>query len=324
MYSQRAAEDRQVQRRWHPPASVAPEDAWLPAPADLAAPRTRRGAGARADAVAGPSRLRVVIADSDPLARRVVRDVFERTPGFVVAAEAESGIQAIELALHYRPDVVLIEAVLPGVGGIEAVRRITERAPEVRLVVFSVSEEPELALAALRAGRQRLPVQARPDRGGGPDPARRRARRGGDLARADAAARGAPAQHVGQRQRHAPRPLEPHHARVGDPRPDDHGRVDAGRSPTSSCSRRRRSTRTSRASCASSACTPARTRSRRRTGCGTPGCRRRRPGRRGLARERSAPGGLRSRRAPPSGAGGVLAGACGTPGDMSTKISTTC
>jgi DNA-binding NarL/FixJ family response regulator len=82
----------------------------------------------------------------------VVRDAFEHAPGFVVAAEAESGVQAVELALHYRPDVVLIEAVLPGLSGLEAVRRISERAPEVRVVVFAVVEDPDLALAALRAG----------------------------------------------------------------------------------------------------------------------------------------------------------------------------
>ena len=71
-------------------------------------------------------RLRVVIADDDPLARRVVRDVLQRTPGMVIAAEASDGVEAVELGLHYRP--------------------------EVRVVIFTVNVTLELAVRALRAG----------------------------------------------------------------------------------------------------------------------------------------------------------------------------
>ena len=96
--------------------------------------------------------LRLVLADPDPLSRRVVREALEATAGVGIVAEATDGVEAAELALQHRPDVVLAEAGLRRLDGIALVRRIREQAPEIRTVLFTVDPDEELTLRALRAG----------------------------------------------------------------------------------------------------------------------------------------------------------------------------
>ena len=95
--------------------------------------------------------LRVIVADDDPLARRVVRDALE-AGGIVVIAEAANGREAVELCLYYKPDVVLMDLVMPDVDGIQATRRILAREPGVEIVILTSSDDDEVGLVGLRAG----------------------------------------------------------------------------------------------------------------------------------------------------------------------------
>ena len=95
--------------------------------------------------------LGVIIADDDPFARRVIKGVLQAA-GMTVVAEAKDGHEAVELSLHYRPDIVVMDVVMPGLDGILATRRILEANPDQLVVALTGGDEGELGLLALRAG----------------------------------------------------------------------------------------------------------------------------------------------------------------------------
>jgi len=128
-----------------------PPNATLTADAGLA----RRNADQPGKLPVG-ERLRLIVADPDPLARRGIRDSLRIDEGFVVLAEATNGVEAIELAVHHRPDLVLMEVALPGTNALSACREITTRAPEVRVVMFSLPQSQDVQIRALRAGASGL------------------------------------------------------------------------------------------------------------------------------------------------------------------------
>jgi DNA-binding NarL/FixJ family response regulator len=106
----------------------------------------------------GPSReptldrVRVVIADADPFARRTVRDVLQAADDIVVAADAQDAREAVELATYFRADVLLVETTIPGTGGVELVRQLSRGGAETRVALLATRYDQDEALSALRAG----------------------------------------------------------------------------------------------------------------------------------------------------------------------------
>jgi NarL family two-component system response regulator LiaR len=95
--------------------------------------------------------LRVIIADDDAFARLMIKSAL-RNAGMTVVAEAGSGREAVELGLHHRPDVIVMDVVMPGLDGILATRKILEGNPGQLVVVLTGASEEEFGLLALRAG----------------------------------------------------------------------------------------------------------------------------------------------------------------------------
>jgi len=97
-------------------------------------------------------RIRVLIADDHPLFREGLRALLESVGDTEVVGEATTGEEAVELACAERPDVVVMDLSMPGLGGIEATRRIVETADGVHVLVMTMHEEDDAVFAALRVG----------------------------------------------------------------------------------------------------------------------------------------------------------------------------
>lgn len=101
----------------------------------------------------GDRRLRVLIADQDGLARRMMQDVLQSVTGAVVVGAARDGDEALELARHYRPTVLLTDIALPPAGGVQLIRNVVPILPRVRVVTVSAAaDQDDTVLAGFRAG----------------------------------------------------------------------------------------------------------------------------------------------------------------------------
>jgi DNA-binding NarL/FixJ family response regulator len=96
--------------------------------------------------------IRVLIADDHAVVRQGLRTFLDLQEDIEVVAEASDGAEALDAAERVAPDVVLIDLVMPRVDGIEAIRRLRERAPDARAIVLSSFVDDDKLFPAVRAG----------------------------------------------------------------------------------------------------------------------------------------------------------------------------
>ncbi len=99
-----------------------------------------------------PERIRLIVADDHPVVRHGLRSMLELEPGLEVVGEARDGEELLREVEEKKPDLVLVDLRMPGMGGIEAVRRILATGSGVRLVALTAYDEEEYMLEAVRAG----------------------------------------------------------------------------------------------------------------------------------------------------------------------------
>jgi DNA-binding NarL/FixJ family response regulator len=85
--------------------------------------------------------ISILIADDDPTIRQCLRHAVEVDPQFQIKWEADNGLQALVLAQEHHPEVVLLDAQMPRMDGIEAARCLRQKDHNLRIIVLSVYEQ---------------------------------------------------------------------------------------------------------------------------------------------------------------------------------------
>ncbi|MEI8289143.1 MAG: response regulator transcription factor [Verrucomicrobiota bacterium] len=98
------------------------------------------------------SRIRILVVDDHFMVRIGLTGAFEGVPDMVVAGEARDGAEAIAVFAKIKPDVTLMDGILPDMHGVEVTRRILEQHPNARIILVSINETAEDIHRALEVG----------------------------------------------------------------------------------------------------------------------------------------------------------------------------
>lgn len=97
-------------------------------------------------------RIRILIVDDHPVVRDGLNAILSTRPDFDVVGEAGDGFAALRLASELAPDVVLVDLEMPGLDGVETLRRLRQKNPDIKVIVFTAFDTDERILSAIQAG----------------------------------------------------------------------------------------------------------------------------------------------------------------------------
>lgn len=96
--------------------------------------------------------VRIFIADDHEMLRAGLRRLLERRPEWKIAGEAADGQVVAEMVFQEKPDIVILDVAMPGVNGLRIAAEIKEKAPDVRILIYTGDDDAALITAAFEAG----------------------------------------------------------------------------------------------------------------------------------------------------------------------------
>jgi DNA-binding NarL/FixJ family response regulator len=95
---------------------------------------------------------KILLVDDNNIMRDVLRHFLEKQPGMEVVAEAENSRTAIKLTCKFRPDVIVMDIIMPDLNSIDATRQIVEEFPGTKVIVLSMHSDRQFVVGMLKAG----------------------------------------------------------------------------------------------------------------------------------------------------------------------------
>jgi len=96
--------------------------------------------------------ITILLADDHTMVRQGLKALLQEEPGFSIVGEAQDGHETIALTESLRPDVLVVDLMMPGVGGLEVMRQVGRKSPATRFVVLSMYANEAYVVEALRSG----------------------------------------------------------------------------------------------------------------------------------------------------------------------------
>ena len=100
----------------------------------------------------GSSPTTIVLGDDHKIVLRGLRALLETQPGLAVVGDATDGLRVLSLVERLKPDVLVLDLMMPGLGGFDVTRRVAKRFPKTRVVILSMYSSEAHVVEALRSG----------------------------------------------------------------------------------------------------------------------------------------------------------------------------
>lgn len=94
----------------------------------------------------------ILLADDHHVVRQGLRALLEGEPGFSIVGEASDGLEAADLVERLKPDILIVDLMMPGLNGLEVTRQVGRRSPDTRVILLSMHANEAYVLEALRNG----------------------------------------------------------------------------------------------------------------------------------------------------------------------------